>query len=110
MRAIAKVLARDVAALSPRAQRRAMGVIHCLAMPGFWQMLRDSWCHDGSEAAHAAAWAVRALIDEIRRNPASLEDPAHPDDAAHLEERPVMPAKIRRGGRAKARVRNGSKA
>jgi hypothetical protein len=39
-----------------------------------WQAMRDQWELEGEEAGQAAAWAVRVLTDELRRNPASIKE------------------------------------
>jgi hypothetical protein len=36
--------------------------------------MRDQWALDGIEAGKAAAWAVRVLVDELRRDPDSIKD------------------------------------
>ena len=36
--------------------------------------MRDQSGLDGGEAGRAAAWAVRVLTDELRRNPASIKE------------------------------------
>src|SRR5215207_6452373 len=40
----------------------------------FGQAMRDQWGLEGEESGKAAAWAVRVLTDELRRNPASIKE------------------------------------
>jgi AcrR family transcriptional regulator len=66
---------RDVTAdLDPAARRRALAVVYLLVSAPAWQAMRDQWDLDGAEAGRAAAWAVRVLTDELRRNPASIKE------------------------------------
>jgi len=53
---------------------RALAVVYLLASAPAWQAMREQWGLDGAEAGNAAAWAVRVLIDELRRNPNSIRD------------------------------------
>jgi len=39
----------------------------------------EVWDLEGEEAGKAAAWAVRVLTDELRRNPASMKEIDHDD-------------------------------
>ncbi len=63
-------LTRD---LEPAERQRAVAVIYLLVSAPAWQAMRDQSGLDGSEAGRAAAWAVRVLTDELRRNPASIK-------------------------------------
>jgi hypothetical protein len=38
-----------------------------------WQAMREQSGLSGAEAGEAAAWAVRVLTDELRRNPDSIK-------------------------------------
>lgn len=60
--------------LGPTERRRVLGVIYLLVSAPAWQAMRDQWDLNGEEAGKAAAWAVRVLTDELRRNPASLKE------------------------------------
>src|SRR5919106_4935849 len=60
--------------LGPAERRRALGVIYLLVSAPAWQAMRDQWELEGQEAGKAAAWAVRVLTDELRRNPASIKE------------------------------------
>lgn len=60
--------------LEPKERLRALGVVYLLVSAPAWQAMRDQWGLDGEQAGKAAAWAVRVLTDELRRNPASIEE------------------------------------
>lgn len=68
-----KALEEITGSLSPAAQQRALAVVYLLNSAPAWQAMRDQWGLDGREAGQAAAWAVRALVDELRRNPDAIE-------------------------------------
>jgi hypothetical protein len=61
-------------ALSAEDRRRALAVIYLLISAPAWQAMREQSGLDGVEAGKAAAWALRVLTDELRRNPASLKE------------------------------------
>ena len=77
---IEAMLGPDVEKLSPAARKRVLGVLHSLATPAFWHLLHVSWCPDGHEAGQAAAWALRAILAELRRNPKGAEEIIAPAD------------------------------
>jgi AcrR family transcriptional regulator len=58
--------------LKERAQ--AVAVVYLLVSAPAWQAMREQSGLDGVEAGRAAAWALRVLTDELRRNPASLKE------------------------------------
>ena len=60
--------------LSPAERRRALAVVYLLVSAPAWQAMRDQWGLEGEESGKAAAWAVRVLTDELRRNPASIKE------------------------------------
>jgi AcrR family transcriptional regulator len=60
--------------LAPAARMRALAVVYLLVSAPGWQAMKEQWGLDGDEAGKAAAWAVRVLIDELRRNPDSISD------------------------------------
>lgn len=60
--------------LEPKERLRVLGVVYLLVSAPAWQAMRDQWGLDGEEAGKAAAWAVRVLTDELRRNPASIKE------------------------------------
>lgn len=62
------------AGLEPKARARALAVVYLLASAPAWQAMREQSGLDGVEAGKAAAWALRVLTDELRRNPASLKE------------------------------------
>jgi hypothetical protein len=63
------------ASLSPEDRRRVVAVIYLLVSAPTWQAIREQSGLSGAEAGEAAAWAVRVLTDELRRNPHSIEGP-----------------------------------
>lgn len=65
--------------LEPAERQRALAVIYLLVSAPAWQAMRDQWDLKGEEAGKAAAWAVRVLTDELRRNPASMKEIDHDD-------------------------------
>lgn len=60
--------------LEPPERARALAVIYLLISAPAWQAMHDQWELDGTEAGKAAAWAVRVLVDELRRNPDSINE------------------------------------
>jgi AcrR family transcriptional regulator len=64
--------------LEPAERRRALAVVYLLVSAPAWQAMKDQWGLDGEEAGEAAAWAVRVLTDELRRNPASIKKGGRP--------------------------------
>ena len=66
---------RDLTAgLEPKERAGALAVIYLLVSAPAWQAMREQSGLDGVEAGKAAAWALRVLTDELRRNPASLKE------------------------------------
>ena len=59
--------------LEPAERRRALAVLYLLVSAPAWQAMKDQWGLEGEEAGQAAAWAVRVLTDELRRDPASIK-------------------------------------
>jgi len=60
--------------LEPEERLRASAVLYLLVSAPAWQAMREQWSLDGNEAGKAAAWAVRVLVDELRRNPDSVRE------------------------------------
>ena len=54
--------------------RRACSVVRVLMHSGAWEMMRDNWNLTGEQAGEAVAWAIRILVDELRRNPNSMKE------------------------------------
>jgi len=77
-----RALEEVTAGLSFEARRRAMAIIYLLISAPAWQALREQSGLTGAEAGEAAAWAVRVLTDELRRNPSSIEDSRPPGATA----------------------------
>ena len=74
LRAYEKGMAELLAGLEPDERRRASAVVYLLISAPGWHALRSQSGLDGVEAGRAAAWAVRVLIDELRRNPGSVKE------------------------------------
>ncbi len=68
-----RALEEVTAGLGREARRRAVAVIYLLISAPAWQAMREQSGLTGAEAGQAAAWAVRVLTDELRRNPQSIE-------------------------------------
>jgi AcrR family transcriptional regulator len=52
------------------AQLEAMiGTVWALNSPQVWRWLRDTWGVDNGEAARAASWAMRTLLDALAKGP-----------------------------------------
>jgi len=73
-RAFERAMSELTDELEPKERLRALGVVYLLVSAPAWQAMRDQWGLDGEEAGKAAAWAVRVLTNELRRNPASIEE------------------------------------
>jgi AcrR family transcriptional regulator len=73
-RAFERAMSELTDGLEPKERLRALGVVYLLVSAPAWQAMRDQWGLDGEEAGKAAAWAVRVLTNELRRNPASIEE------------------------------------
>jgi hypothetical protein len=65
----------DVTArLDPLDARRACAVVRVLMNSGAWEMMRVNWNLTGEQAGEAVAWAIRILVEELRRNPNSMKE------------------------------------
>jgi AcrR family transcriptional regulator len=73
-RAFGRAMRELTAGLDPEERARAQAVVYLLVSAPAWQAMREQSGLDGVEAGKAAAWALRVLTDELRRNPASLEE------------------------------------
>jgi AcrR family transcriptional regulator len=71
-RSFERALAELTSDLMPEERLRVFGVIYLLISAPAWQAMRDQWGLEGAEAGEAAAWAIRVLVDELRRNPDSM--------------------------------------
>jgi hypothetical protein len=60
--------------LEPAERRRVLAVIYLLVSAPAWQAMRDQSHLNGDEAGQAAAWAVRVLTADLRRNPANIKE------------------------------------
>ena len=72
-RSFERALAELTSDLSPDERLRVLGVIYLLISAPAWHAMRDQWGLDGAEAGEAAAWAIRVLVDELRRNPDGIK-------------------------------------
>ena len=66
-RAIERALAPLVAGLPHESRRGVLAVTFMLHSAPSWQALREYWGLEADEAAAAAAFAIRALLSEMRR-------------------------------------------
>src|SRR5215203_4888939 len=74
LRAYETAMSELTAGLEPAERRRALAVVYLLVSAPAWQAMRTQFGLDGVEAGKAAAWAVRVLTDELRRNPTSIKE------------------------------------
>jgi AcrR family transcriptional regulator len=54
--------------------RLALAALHLCYSANSWLTMRDMWGLSSAEAGRAAAWAMRVLLSELRRNPKSLQE------------------------------------
>jgi AcrR family transcriptional regulator len=73
-RSFERAMRELTAGLEPAERARVVAVVYLLVSAPAWQAMRDQWGLDGVQAGTAAAWAVRVLVDELRRNPDSIKD------------------------------------
>lgn len=71
---VEKAMEDVTARLDPLDARRACAVVRVLMNSGAWEMMRVNWNLTGEQAGEAVAWAIRILVDELRRNPNSLKE------------------------------------
>jgi AcrR family transcriptional regulator len=64
----AQALAPLTRRLPEREARSVAGVCKVLTSGIVWLVLRDDWGLDGEEAGRAASWALRVLIDALRKD------------------------------------------
>ena len=75
-RDLEKVLEPELAGLDASTRRQRLAAIYVFQGGPTWQTLKDYFGFDGEEAGQVAAWAVHALLRELRRNPTrSKEEP-----------------------------------
>ena len=60
--------------VEPAERQRALAILYLLNSAPAWHAMREQWGLDGAEAGKAAAWAVRVLVDELKRNPDSIKE------------------------------------
>lgn len=78
---IEEIVREAVPRLNPDDVRRAAAVIHYLASSEAWRALKDEWGLEGREAGEAVAWAVRALLKELRQTRSRRTNEKGEDDA-----------------------------
>jgi AcrR family transcriptional regulator len=54
--------------------RAALAVVHLFYSALSWMTMRDHWGLTSAEAGRAAAWGMRVILGELRRNPKSLQE------------------------------------
>lgn len=69
---LATALEDDLAGLDPPARRQALAAVYAMMGVGTWRGMKDYFGLSGSEAGAAAAWAIRAMLRELRRSPGEL--------------------------------------
>ena len=72
--AIEKAMEDVTAQLDPLDARRACALVRLLVSGAAWEMMRDSWGLTGEQAGEGLAWAINVLVDELRRNPNSMDE------------------------------------
>jgi AcrR family transcriptional regulator len=79
----ASALVRPQAAGWSEAELEALlGSIWVLNSPQAWRWLRDTWGIENDEAAQAASWAMRTLLDALMRGPEPKKAKAKAQSAA----------------------------
>ena len=71
---VEKAMEDVTARLDPLDARRACALVRVLMHSGAWEMMRDNWNLTGEQAGEAVAWAIRILVDELRKNPNSMKE------------------------------------
>ena len=69
-----KALEKELSGLDPVARRQVLATLYVTHNSPAWQAMRDYFGLSNSEAAAASAWATRALLEELRRNPTGIEE------------------------------------
>lgn len=65
--AFRRCLAEATRGLDPSLARRAEAVVQLLYSASAWQTMKDYWDMTGEEAGEAASWAIRTILDALRR-------------------------------------------
>jgi AcrR family transcriptional regulator len=78
------VLDQDLAGLEPNARREALAAIYVIHNMASWRAMKDNFGLTGPQAGAAAAWAVHALLRELRRSPGKLEGASGTDNQEEL--------------------------
>ncbi|MFO0748886.1 MAG: helix-turn-helix domain-containing protein [Myxococcota bacterium] len=64
---IKEVVEQEAPACTPEARRRMAGVVTCLLSANIWHRMKTELGMDGAESGAAVAWALRVIIDAVRR-------------------------------------------
>lgn len=62
-----RALAGALTGLTPKERQRVLAVVQLLYSGYAWMSMRDHWDLDGAEAAQASVWAIRTLLDDLKR-------------------------------------------
>lgn len=71
-----RALEPELSALEPAERREALAAIYLIHSVLTWRAMKDYFGLTGAQAGAAAAWAVQALLRELRRSPGRLEGAA----------------------------------
>jgi AcrR family transcriptional regulator len=71
--AFQRALAPLTRRMPERDARAVVAVCKIISSGHVWLLMRDDWGLDGSEAGRAVAWALRVLIDALRKDPHPLK-------------------------------------
>ena len=69
-------LATELSGLDPLARRQALAAMYVVFGVTSWRAMKDYFGLTGPQAGEAAAWAIGAMLRELRRNPAGLAQAA----------------------------------
>ena len=69
-----KALEPDLAGLEPLERRQAVAAIYVMHGVATWRAMKDYFGLTGDQAGAAAAWAIDAMLRELRRSPEKRAD------------------------------------
>ena len=75
-----RALAQDLADLEPLARRQALAAIYSMHGVATWRAMKDYFGLTGAQAGEASAWAIGAMLRELRRSPERLAETAGAED------------------------------
>lgn len=73
VKALRQTLSAELDGLPDGAQRAALGVIKHLLSASAWQALREDVGLGGTDAGRAVAWAIEALVRDLKRQRAAIK-------------------------------------